>query len=151
MGCFEIDHERIIFEQFDEETVVVNIESGYYYSLSPSGFGILELLRDGVHASALPAALFADEAERAERSESVQVFVARLLAEGIVRERAEAPTIAGGERAPLYAAGAPYAPPALERYDEVRDLLLIDPVHQVDPSFGWPKTREEAAAVEAEA
>ncbi len=32
-----------------------------------------------------------------------------------------------------------YVSPVLERFDDVRDLLLIDPIHQVDQEYGWPK------------
>jgi hypothetical protein len=39
----------------------------------------------------------------------------------------------------LYGGGIDYVPPVLERFDDVRDLLLIDPIHQVDQEYGWPK------------
>jgi hypothetical protein len=31
-----------------------------------------------------------------------------------------------------------FVPPVLERYDDMEDLLLLDPVHDVDAQ-GWPQ------------
>jgi hypothetical protein len=36
--------------------------------------------------------------------------------------------------------------PALEGFTDLEDLLLLDPVHEVEPSRGWPY----AATAEAE-
>ena len=33
--------------------------------------------------------------------------------------------------------------PRLERYTDMQDLVLLDPVHQVDDT-GWPRTKEDA-------
>ena len=35
-----------------------------------------------------------------------------------------------------------YQPPVLETYADLQDILLLDPVHDVDET-GWPKTRAE--------
>jgi hypothetical protein len=34
----------------------------------------------------------------------------------------------------------PFAPPIFERYDDMRDLLTLDPIHEVSEE-GWPHTR----------
>jgi hypothetical protein len=46
---------------------------------------------------------------------------------------------AEGEARLFYGVGIDYVPPVLERFDDVRNLLLIDPIHQVDQEYGWPK------------
>jgi hypothetical protein len=35
------------------------------------------------------------------------------------------------------AAGAVFAPPRLEVFDDLQDLFLVDPIHDVDEA-GWP-------------
>jgi len=37
----------------------------------------------------------------------------------------------GGER-------SAFAPPVLERYTDMQDYFLLDPIHEVSPE-GWPK------------
>jgi len=60
---YRIDRTRIVFEQFEDETVLVNTETGYYYSLSPSGSDILRLLEEGCPAGDLIHALFGNSKE----------------------------------------------------------------------------------------
>ncbi len=38
----------------------------------------------------------------------------------------------------------PYAPPALETYTDMQELLLLDPIHDVDET-GWPAARPHQA------
>lgn len=138
LGRYRIEHARLVAERFEEETVLVNVESGYYYSLSPSGAEILELLNEGIQADKLAPALFGDS-QNCERFRSrIAAFVAQLADEGIIVEREPGSTTGKFSGSPLYPAEADYEAPVFERFDDVRDLLLIDPVHQVDPDFGWP-------------
>ena len=62
----------------------------------------------------------------------VDAVLKRLASEGIVRPgvpaSAEPPLLAGG---PLEAA-------RIERYDDLRDLLTLDPIHEIDAATGWP-------------
>ncbi len=139
LGKYRIDHARHVAERFEEETVLVNVETGYYFSLSLSGTEILELLNDGVTADNLAPALFG-VSENCERfRSSIASFVARLAAEGIIVEREPESVVSRFTALRRYPADAGYELPVLERFDDVRDLLLIDPIHQVDPDYGWPK------------
>jgi len=136
---YRIDGARIVAERFEDEAVLVNVESGYYYSLSPSGAEILEMLNDGIPADQLVPALFG-ESENCERLRpQIDAFVDRLAAEGIIV--VHQPENGNGRHSgsSRYAADAGYELPVLERFDDVRDLLLIDPIHQVDPEHGWPR------------
>jgi hypothetical protein len=142
-GTYKLDRARIVFEQFEDETVLVNTETGYYYSLSPSGSEILRLLEEGCPAESLVHALFGNSYSISHPTGLIESFVKRLKSEGILVDRAsDHPFDTNGERrAPLYADGADFPPPALDRFDDVRDLLLIDPIHQVDAEYGWPKAK----------
>jgi hypothetical protein len=143
---YQIDRSRIIFEQFEDETVLVNTETGYYYSLSNTGSEVLRLLEDGCSAADLPTILFGNSEEADQRRAIVEKFVERLTDESIITARAsDYASQISGERGPaLYGAGIVYVPPVLERFDDVRDLLLIDPIHQVDQEYGWPKAMGNA-------
>jgi hypothetical protein len=141
--AYQIDKTRIIFEQFEDETVLIDTQGGYYYSLSPSGTEILHLLESGCPVEDLAPALFGESAEESQPQPIVADFVQQLISEGVIVERAsdysQLPPIE--KRPPLYPQGHSFAPPKIERFDEVRDLLLIDPIHQVDQEYGWPKAK----------
>ncbi len=36
---------------------------------------------------------------------------------------------------------AEFTPPVLEKYTDMQDLLLIDPIHEVNDAHGWPKMK----------
>ena len=50
-------------------------------------------------------------------------------------EAATAGSAAGGNRD---SAKIPFEPPRLERYTDMKDYFLLDPIHEVD-SAGWPR------------
>jgi Coenzyme PQQ synthesis protein D (PqqD) len=136
---YQIDRTRIIFEQFEDEMVLVNTETGYYYSLSNSGSEILRLLEDGCSSADLPTILFGSFEDNHQRRTIVDKFIDQLVAESIISVRASAyPSKTSKEPAPALFDGD-FPPPVLERFDDVRDLLLIDPIHQVDQDYGWPR------------
>jgi hypothetical protein len=142
---YQIDRSRIIFEQFEDETVLVNTETGYYYSLSNTGSEVLRLLEDGCSAADLPIILFGNTEDAHARHVVVEKFVERLADESIITPRVSESASEISKPGPaLYDARIDYEPPVLERFDDVRDLLLIDPIHQVDQEFGWPKGTENA-------
>ena len=78
-------------------------------------------------------------AETTSIAPAVDEFVARLLDEGMI---AAAPGPASSPPPPLVSFAA-YAPPLVERFDDLTDLLLLDPVHDVTEA-GWPHLPEQS-------
>ena len=140
---YEINKAKFIFEHFDQETVLVNLENGYYYSLSDSGAEILNLLEQGLTRPGVCRALTADSDEEGKVRELTIAFIDRLAMEGIIVRRTS------NNPATSEAAGCQpsdssqrranrFVEPSLTRFDDMQELLLLDPIHQVDERFGWP-------------
>lgn len=116
-------------EDFGEEIVLVNLETGVYYTAKGSGPDLLRAFRagltpDDVYRAVQPA----DPA----RLEQVRAFTDQLLAAGILvadeaeaAPRANVPTLIVEEA------------PVLETFDDVSDLIKLDPIHDVS-DLGWP-------------
>jgi hypothetical protein len=140
-GYYRIDRSKILFEQFEDETVLINTETGFYYSLSSEGSQILRLIDEGCPADALPSVLFEATDEFASIDSEISNFLANLADEGIIVPCAVGHKNSAGVLGdkPRYANPAQFKAPVLQRFDDVRELLLIDPVHQVDQEYGWPK------------
>jgi len=53
-----------------------------------------------------------------------------------------ADSAANGDRPPRAAAPTadrpPFVKPILQKYTDMADLLLLDPIHEVDAGQGWP-------------
>ncbi|HKF47867.1 MAG TPA: PqqD family protein [Terracidiphilus sp.] len=142
-----LNHGKILFEEFEREIVVVNTESGFYYSLSGSGPRILRLLDDGCPPDVIPEKLIGTNASSSSRQD-IEAFICRLRDAEIVVEGEEDLGQPPAETADVSAfqAAADYETPVFERFEDLQELLLIDPVHQVDQDYGWPKPLRKPGA-----
>jgi hypothetical protein len=123
---------QVIHETIDGETIIIDLVSGTYYSLQGSGPQIWNRLsagesRDSSEVEGAVAAFLGD----LERERLVAV------AEGENSGEARARDDGGDEPA------APFTLPKLEKYTDMQDIILLDPVHQVD-SRGWPHAVQDS-------
>lgn len=130
-----IDESRFVHQTVEDEVLVIDIVDGTYYCLRGSVAPLWPAIADGTTRIALieaAAALFssADVAVVA----SINAFLDRLRAEGILHPVAQT---AGTAALPANAVKRDFVPLTVERYEEMRDLLTLDPVHDVTDS-GWP-------------
>jgi hypothetical protein len=70
----------------------------------------------------------------------VEAFAARLSSEGLLIEADPPETV--GTLPVISVAG--WQEPLLERFDDMQELLLLDPVHDVTEA-GWPHRRDDTA------
>lgn len=129
-----INEPDVVFEAFDEEIVLVNLETGNYYSLRGSGPNIWMALVEGVSVESLAAAIAAATGKDSEEVRGeLATFVDQLVAAQIV-VTLDHESLAEGVWEGAFEA------PTLETYTDMQDLLLLDPVHDVDSS-GWPQAK----------
>jgi hypothetical protein len=122
-------------ELFDGELVIAHYGSGLYYSVSESGALIWQGLRHGLTDADVAAWLaghFAGQAD--EVRAQVSAFIARMRDQGLLIPDS---TVAAGPDLPVLNGGR-FEAPILEQFDDLQELLLVDPVHEVD-STGWPR------------
>lgn len=134
----------VIHEVFDDEVVIVNLDSGDYYSLSDAGAVCWNCLLAGCSIDETVDAISRRyEGESDEIKAAVQNLVGEFeAADLVVRGVGDAPSPelnhAGIGSKPAFVA------PVLHGYSDMRDLLLIDPIHDVDQT-GWPTVKDESA------
>ena len=137
-ACFEVNSPTVIGEAIDGEVMVINLVSGIYYNLTGTAAAAWPMLSAGIPLDAIATAVsHACGIDTAVVTRDLTGFVAGLAAEDIVRANgsASAPTVL-----PAMAA-ANYTGFAINRYDDMRALLVVDPVHEVG-DFGWPPPAE---------
>ena len=141
---FRINAPKVISETIDGETIIINLESGNYFSLNASGGDLWqELVRNASRTAILQSlcrrySLSADQAKV-----DIEDFLARLSQENLIAAR---PAASPANELPSQIAGdaPPYEKPALLKYEDMQDLLLLDPIHDVDEA-GWPLTKQNAS------
>lgn len=136
---------RVIHETVGGEAVIVNMDTGRYYSLNPCGSFVWNALADGQSVEAITeACALAAGGGAATVTDAVVCFVEALAAEGLVEAHApEDPAVPAAAVPPALELGAgTLEPPAMEIFTDMERLLPLDPIHEVDER-GWPYRRSE--------
>ena len=139
----------IVSEEIDGEVIIVNLRNGNYYSLSQSAAVIwagiqehatLERLRQRMQRRYFgeTGSMDRDLAELIQALEAEQLIA--------VRSAAEPPAAVEASGDGLEPAGEKeaYLPPLFERFTDMGDLLLLDPVHEAEDEKGWPHAKNTA-------
>jgi hypothetical protein len=139
---YECNEPNVIFEKFDDETIVVNLDSGRYYSLDPVGAIVWDLLHRPLPVGDLLARLKEHyDGDGGAIEESIREFIAKMADEELIRPRPDA-TAATDDGEELEKSTA-FVPPVLATYEDMAEMLLLDPVHDVDET-GWPQEQKDA-------
>jgi hypothetical protein len=129
----EVAAPQAVAQDFDGEIIALNLTSGTYYSLRDLG---AVLWRD--LAAGQPVETLATLAAGAlGGSQPVLDFAANLTAHGLMRPASNA--VLSAEKPQIVEAlAAGTAGVVFEVYEDMQSLFLLDPVHEVDETRGWP-------------
>src|SRR5690606_9101409 len=109
--------------------------TGIYYSLRGTAAEIWRRLSAPVTISSLAEDMCATYPAATGRiGPDINAFLERLRTENLVVEDA----LAGSTVSVPPDRGSDYQPPVLERFADLQDLLLLDPIHEVGAQ-GWPQ------------
>lgn len=139
---YRVNHPQVINETIDGEAIMINLVTGSYYSLDAVGGEVWELLEQSLSVDEIVAEL----GRRYEASEgvirgSVEALLNQLAREQLVVADHGLASSSPAESRPAPSVRAPFRAPRLEKFTDMQDLILLDPVHEVD-SRGWPHVAE---------
>lgn len=137
---FRTDTTEVSFERFEDETVAVHFETGNYYSLNRSADVVWDLIIKGLSLNEVLNTMqffFSGYSNAFEKD--IEEFVQILLKEKLIVYMEEG--IAASDWTPSNGGPLiPYEKPKIETFSDMKDLLLLDPIHDVDET-GWPSPR----------
>lgn len=121
----------VVSESFDGDLVVLDLDSGRYFSFTDSGCGLWEALVEGV----APEALLTEGA--IYTTDEVRSFLRELVDYRLLVAVADAPVAAvSGTTAEKLSRAKDK--PTITVFDDLADLFLVDPIHDVEEGAGWP-------------
>lgn len=129
--AYALSGPAIIHELLNDEVIIANLDTGIYYSIRGSGVLIWQLLIAGYEPPSIQS-LFAQQYGSIP---SFSFFIDLLVEENLLR--------AIEDRAPFSLSLSwpeAFEKPILDRYDEMKNLLMLDPIHEVDEQ-GWPRRK----------
>ena len=115
---------------FDTEVVIVNLETGIYYSLRGSGIDIWRGIEGGLTSEQIVGAFASAGGDASAREHIAELEREQLIVPAATEQ--ESSTGAA------LSVSTPFVSPILEKFTDMREMLLIDPIHELDEG-GWPK------------
>ena len=140
---FRVNRPRVISESFDNEVVVVDLKAGCYYSLDKVGHDVWNLVESGTSVSEAVVRISQRySAPYATVEDSVTKLIAQLQQEGLILpaladEGTGCPALKAEPQDVVSVSDRPFEAPVLQKYTDMQDLLMLDPIHEVDET-GWP-------------
>jgi len=139
---FVVDQTKVVSETLDGETIIINLHTGAYYSLNPSASVVWECVAGTACSEDVVAVLCARyEGDPAEIGYAVKECMALLSEEGLI---VPAENSTQTEASQSLASKEPFVAPDIEKYTDMQEMLLADPIHDVDAT-GWPSLKESAS------
>ncbi|HXH98506.1 MAG TPA: PqqD family protein [Gaiellaceae bacterium] len=143
---YRINSPQVISETVADETIIVNLATGHYFNLQGTAVEIWDALERGEEVDGIVRSLGERyEAANGEIPEAVDGLVRELVENDLIvpeenRDAVVVPAVAspdgaGGRR--------PFVAPTLTTFTDMQDIILLDPVHEVD-ARGWPHTAPES-------
>jgi hypothetical protein len=133
----------VTYERLDDEVLAINLETGAYFAMDDCAADCWTLLAAGATSDAA-ASVLSDryDAGPSQIRSDVGRFVQELEVAGLVECVDTAAQSPAPVELPVVDQRLVYAAPTLNMFEDLQDLLLIDPIHEVDEA-GWPVARVE--------
>jgi len=146
LSRFKINEQQVIQETIEGEAVIVNLVSGNYYSLDKVGADVWGNIENGKSVEEILEVI-----PRLYRGDpAVMETSVKSLIDDLVKEDLIVPDASADEGSPQSPAASTaetqaveeFEAPVLKKYSDMQDLLLLDPIHEVDEG-GWPNVKPD--------
>lgn len=132
---YKLNEEKMFYDMAEGQAIVINFTTGMYYGTSSLGSAVLDALLSGASVEAIVSAIKALPGCPADMDARMDEFISALLEKEVV---IPAETNPGAVVAIDQATLADGFLLSVDEFAEVQDLILADPVHDVDVEQGWP-------------
>ena len=137
-GLFRINAPAVVSEIIDGEAIIMHISSGHYFSAPATGSLVWSWIEQGADTRSIVQRLAARfSAPQATLSEALSTFVSDLLAHDLIVPIEAPPVATPVDNEVASPSRSAFIPPVLEVHTDMQDMLLLDPVDDVDET-GWP-------------
>lgn len=137
---------KAVYEILDTEAIIINFNTGDYYTLPCLAKQIWQMLEKNASGEMMVEAFvnyYHCDPEKAYNE--IELFLHQLCTEGLL-EHIPSPLACNYPLSDILGADAQYKweyyVPVVHKYSDIGNLLLLDPIHDVDTS-GWPNQATE--------
>lgn len=147
-NIYKINSDQLLYEEIDNEVMIISLKTGTYYALAGTGNDIWKLLESGYSMDSISSMLNKIYDNPDNLNKDLDGFVKDLLQERLITvfDSVSSNNEKSSEdfdisEADIIVSNDNYQKPLLKVYEDLQDLLTIDPIHDVDES-GWPNVKQ---------
>lgn len=140
---FEVNSPDVVQDTIDGESVIVNLRTGHYYSLEKSGAAMWQMIEKHFSLNEIVQSMHRlYTSDNGAIEEAVTQLTAELQKEELIRPTQVLPVdlTERKEGSVTLEDKESFEFPFLQKYTDMQDILLLDPIHDVDES-GWPNIK----------
>lgn len=134
---YKIVSSQIVSENLDNETIVINLNSGVYYSLNPLASLIWQGIEQEIKISNILTKLNSHFDTSFDLKADVLNFISSLQQEDLIIGVEASCSEKEFDLNPVI---PNYIAPAFDKYEDMQEMLLADPIHDVEQD-GWPNVK----------
>lgn len=135
---YRVHSPNVISETVGGETIIVNLASGHYFNLQGTAVDVWQGLERGESVEDIVLELERRyEAAHGEIEAAVNKLLDDVVAAELVVDDGDGAGEARRPRPQEVGERVPFVPPSFARFTDMQDIILLDPVHEVD-ARGWP-------------
>ena len=148
MSTFRPRQMGIVHDVIEGQVLIIRSDSGAYYSMEGTGTVVWEGILRGESVDAITASAVQRYPDTPELAADIRYLFADLQREQLIEETtsASSPGTTTSASSPGTTTSTPWpdtwTAPALAIFNDMKDLLLFDPIHEVGPE-GWPYASHE--------
>jgi hypothetical protein len=137
---------QVVHDTIEGETILINLKNGNYYSFDKIGAVIWEIIEKKGDVNKLVNILTKKFNKQGEKIESaIDHFISSLLQENLVvqstEQASEVLMLSDEIEALVNERISDFEPPVMNKYSDMKDMLLLDPIHDTDEK-GWPSGKD---------
>ena len=135
---YQINYPNVVAESFGSESVIVNLEKGTYFSLDEFATVLWNLICTHMALGAISTLLIQKFPQnQSEGTHEFKQFFEVLIEHQLIKEYSEGSVVREYVFPQIQ-----YSKPVITVHNDLQDILLLDPVHDVNKE-GWPVHLEE--------
>lgn len=143
----KVNEPNVVHETIEGETILLNLGTGNYYSIEWPGTFVWDLLAETGDINGIKKAFLSANSEKEnEVDKAYSQFIDLLFEEELVvaseNGKATSLSIDNNSKEEFVKALSKLDKLTLNKYSDMQDMLLLDPIHDVDEK-GWPEPKKD--------
>lgn len=121
-------HSKAVSDKFDDEIVVVSLETGFYYSFRKTAMKVWEFIELGLSSNQIISKFNLSH----DQENQILDFLDQLKIEKLIED--DMNNVTDNKEA----GKLDFEDLEFTKFEDMSDLIMIDPIHDTDQEKGWP-------------